>query len=275
MSKIKTIKPSTIRRALRLHQEWLDSKGKYKRKGRQLHPTTEAIRKTSFNISDFGCANFSYADFSNLDFSNLDFYLADFHKANFRHAFFDYANFSNTNFSNASFFFTDFSNAIFFGTNFKGANFKRAAFCSAKFNKAIFEKTIFDDTSFYRLDLDNTDFQGAIFQDVSWKNTDFRHMLMKNVLTANLEGLTVIQCQFEVSGNQNKVLQYWVEPQIFVDGTGKTFPSLSAFQRKIEKMKEDGVFDSFDSPDGEYDYKVYQSAIKYISDLSELYQKQK
>ena len=93
MSKIKTIKPSTIRRALRLHQEWLDSKGKYKRKGRQLHPTTEAIRKTSFNISDFGCANFSYADFSNLDFSNLDFYLADFHKANFRHAFFDYANF--------------------------------------------------------------------------------------------------------------------------------------------------------------------------------------
>lgn len=120
-------------------------------------------------------------------------------------------------------------------------------------------------------DLDNTDFQGAIFQDVSWKNTDFRHMLMKNVLTANLEGPTVIQCQFEVSGNQNEVLQYWVEPQIFVDGTGKTFPSLSAFQSKIEKMKEDGVFDS---PDGEYDYKVYQSAIKYISDLSELYQKQ-
>lgn len=190
MSKIKTIKPSTIRRALWLHQEWLDSKNKYKRKGRQLHPTTEAIRKTSFDVSDFSCANFSYADFSNLD-------------------------------------------------------------------------------------LDNTDFQGAIFQDVSWKNTDFRHMLMKNVLTANLEGLTVIQCQFEVSGNQNEVLQYWVEPQIFVDGTGKTFPSLSAFQKKIEKMKEDGVFDSFDSPDGEYDYKVYQSAIKYISDLSELYQKQK
>ena len=52
MSKIKTIKPSTIRRALRLHQEWLDSKGKYKRKGRQLHPTTEAIRKTSFDVSD-------------------------------------------------------------------------------------------------------------------------------------------------------------------------------------------------------------------------------
>lgn len=51
MSHIKTIKPSTIRRALRLHQEWLDSKGKYKRKGRQLHPTTEAIRKTSFVIS--------------------------------------------------------------------------------------------------------------------------------------------------------------------------------------------------------------------------------
>lgn len=53
MSKIKTIKPSTIRRALRLHQEWLDSKNKYKRKGRQLHPTTEAIRKTSFDVSDF------------------------------------------------------------------------------------------------------------------------------------------------------------------------------------------------------------------------------
>jgi len=119
--------------------------------------------------------------------------------------------------------------------------------------------------------LDNTDFQGAIFQDVSWKNTDFRHMLMKNVLTANLEGLTVIQCQFEVSGNQNEVLQYWVEPQIFVDGTGKTFPSLSAFQKKIEKMKEDGVFDF---PCEEYEYEVYKSAIKYISDLSELYQKQ-
>lgn len=271
MSHIKTIKPSTIRRALRLHQEWLDSKGKYKRKGRQLHPTTEAIRKTSFVISDFSCANFSYADFSNLDFSNLDFHLADFSKANFRHAFFDYANFSNTNFSNASFFFTDFSNAIFFGTNFKGANFKRAAFCLAKFNKAIFEKTIFDDTSFYRLDLDNTDFQGAIFQDVSWKNTDFRHMLMKNVLTANLVGPTVIQCQIELAEKQNEVLQYWVEPQIFVDGNGRTFSSLSAFQTRIEKMKEDGIFDS---PNGEYDYKLYQSVIKYIFDLSELYQKQ-
>lgn len=85
-----------------------------------------------------------------------------------------------------------------------------------------------------------------------------------------MEGPTVIQCQFEVSGNQNEVLQYWVEPQIFVDGTGKTFPSLSAFQSKVEKMKEDGVFDS---PNGEYDYKLYQSVIKYIFDLLELYQK--
>lgn len=271
MSKIKTIKPSTIRRALRLHQEWLDSKGKYKKKGRQLRPTTEAIKKTSFDDGIFSYANFSYADFSNLDFSNLDFYMADFYKANFSHARFDYANFSNANFHNASLFGANFANAVFFETNFKGANFKRAALCYMKFNKAVFEKTIFDDASLYRVDLNNTDFQEAIFRNVSWKNTDFRHMLMKNVLTANLEGPTVIQCQFEVSGNQNEVLQYWVEPQIFVDGTGKTFPSLSAFQSKIEKMKEDGVFDS---PDGEYDYKVYQSAIKYISDLSELYQKQ-
>ena len=274
MSKIKAIKPSTIRRALRLHQEWLNGRDEYKKKGRQLRPTTEAIRKTSFDDSAFSCANFSHADFSNLDFSNHDFYLADFYKANFSYARFDHANFSNVNLHNSSFYGADFSNAIFFETNFKGANFKRAAFCLAKFSKALFEKTVFDGASFYRLDLDNTDFQGAIFRDVSWKNTDFRHMLMKNVLTADLEGLTVIQCQFEVSGNQNEVLQYWVEPQIFVDGTGKTFPSLSAFRKKIEKMKEDGVFDSFDSPDGEYDYKVYLSAIKYISDLSELYQKQ-
>lgn len=274
MSKITKIKPSTIRRALRLHEEWLNSKNKYRGKGRQLRPTTEAIRKTSFCDYNFGGVNFSYADFSNLDFSNLDFYLAEFFNANFSYARFDYANFCNTNLCNSSFYGADFSNAVFFETNFKGANFKRAAFCLAKFSKALFEKTVFDGASFYRLDLDNTDFQGAIFRDVSWKNTDFRHMLMKNVLTSDLEGPTVIQCQFEVSGNQNEVLQYWVEPQIFVDGTGKTFPSLSAFQSKIEKMKEDGVFDSFDSPNGEYDYKVYQSAIKYISDLSELYQKQ-
>lgn len=271
MSKITKIKPSTIRRALRLHEGWLNYKNMPKPKGRRLRPTTEAVRKTPFDEYDFSYANFSCADFSNLDFSNLDFYLAYFFKANFSRARFHHANFSNTNLHNASFFGADFSNAVFFETNFKGANLKSAALCYMNFNNTVFEKTIFDDASFYCVDLNDTNLQGAIFRNVSWKNADFRHMSMKNVLTANLEGFTVIQCQVKLSQNQNEVLQYWVEPQIFVNGTGKTFSSLSAFQSKIEKMKEDGVFDS---PDGEYDYKVYQSVIKYIFDLSELYQKQ-
>lgn len=70
MTHIKEIKESTVKRALRLHQLWLDSG---RRKGRQLIVTDEIVNKLNFKkIKNFSGANFSQANFSYADFSEKD-----------------------------------------------------------------------------------------------------------------------------------------------------------------------------------------------------------
>ena len=62
MPHIKEIKESTVKRALRLHQLWLDSERK---KGQQLIVTDEIVNKLNFEkIKDFSGVNFSQANFS-------------------------------------------------------------------------------------------------------------------------------------------------------------------------------------------------------------------
>ena len=79
MSKIKKIKPSTIRRALRLHEEWLeynDLCDPELPKGKEIVLTNEIIQKINFT----GCNLFAGANLRNLNASNLDFSKKNFLK---------------------------------------------------------------------------------------------------------------------------------------------------------------------------------------------------
>ena len=87
MSHIKEIKPSTIKRALRLHKEWLDYKegnNKDLPKGKKLVVTTNLVQRITFRKSDlFKNADFRKVNFSGVNFSYLSFHEADFSGANF------------------------------------------------------------------------------------------------------------------------------------------------------------------------------------------------
>jgi len=73
MSHIKTIKQSTINRALLLHQEWLETQG---RKGKRLVVTNHIVKHIDFSvINDFSYADFSYADFSKLNLMRVSHFL--------------------------------------------------------------------------------------------------------------------------------------------------------------------------------------------------------
>ena len=72
MSHIKQIKPSTIKRALRLHQEWVEyneCNDPEMPEGREIVLTNEIIQKINF----INCNLFVNADLQNLNASSLDF----------------------------------------------------------------------------------------------------------------------------------------------------------------------------------------------------------
>lgn len=76
MPHIKEIKESTVKRALRLHQQWLDSNY---RKGRQLIVTDEIVNKLNFEkIKDFSGANFSQANFFENESKQLELFRCRF-----------------------------------------------------------------------------------------------------------------------------------------------------------------------------------------------------
>lgn len=101
MSHIKTIKQSTINRALLLHQEWLETQG---RKGKRLVVTNHIVKHIDFSvINDFSYADFSYADFSKLNLMRVDLSELNFIKAKFSNAIFSRARFYECNFDDCIF----------------------------------------------------------------------------------------------------------------------------------------------------------------------------
>ena len=125
MTQIKTIKQSTINRALRLHKAWLDNDPN----GKLLKVTTEIIKLIDFSSADFSSADFSWANFSSANFSSANFSSANFSRANFSRA-----NFSSANFSSADFSSADFSSANFSWANFSSADFSWAKYENIKLN---------------------------------------------------------------------------------------------------------------------------------------------
>ena len=120
MSHIKQIKPSAIRRALRLHEEWVeylehdDPCSTTIPQGKEIVLTNEIIRKINFTESDL----FAGANLRKLNASNLDFSRINFSRANFSETDFEGANFENTKFLS-----TDFKNSVFSGAKFSNAIF--------------------------------------------------------------------------------------------------------------------------------------------------------
>ena len=165
MAQIKQIKQSAIKRALRLHKQWLNTKHTDTPKGKRLKVSTKMINMIDFRWANFRSANFSWADFSGADFRSANFSWADFRWANFRSA-----NFRSANFSGADFRWADFRSANFSGADFRWANFSWA------------------------------DFSGADFSWANWNNIKLNYI---NSICTN--GLTIISCQLNTSDSNRSI----------------------------------------------------------------------
>ena len=231
MSKIKQIKPSTIKRALRLHREWVEYEecdNPEMPRGRKIILTNKIIQKIGFINNNL----FASADLRNLDASNLDFSGKHFFGVNFSGTNFEGANFENSNFEglmagSSKFNATNFCYANFTNTNFSKSCFTCASFVSAYFNNAVFRNTIFKDANF-----NSADFKYSRFRDVEFSNAIFEGIQLKHVITEGIFGFQVISCQLN-SSEPNRIVQYW--PKLDIVTTGCFSGTLEELKAAIKK----------------------------------------
>ena len=246
MSKIKEIKPSTIKRALRLHEEWLEYNDLCDPdlpKGREIVLTNEIIQKIGFiNNNLFAGANLRNLDASNLDFSGKYFFGVNFSGTNF-----EGANFENSNFEGLM-----ADSSKFNATNFCYANFTNASFVSAYFTNAVFHNTIFKDTNF-----NSADFKYSRFRDVEFDNAVFDGIQLKHVITEGLLGFQVVSCQLN-SSEPNRIVQYW--PKLDIVTTGCFSGTMKELKEAIKKTHKN-------HPDIR---KKYNLALEYIENMVKL-----
>lgn len=236
MSHIKQIKPSTIKRALRLHEEWVEYKERSEPKtpkGREIVLTNEIIRKINFTESDL----FAGANLRKLNASNLDFLRINFSRANFSETDFEGANFENSNFEgilaySVNFSHTDFMEANFKNTNFKNSRFVRSCFKGTYLSDANFENANFENTKFL-----STDFKNSVFSGAKFSNAIFTGISLQYTVTAGIQGFQVISCQLN-SSEQNRVVQYWPKLDIVTTGCfSGTMDELKAAIKKTHKNR--------------------------------------
>ena len=214
MAQIKQIKQSAIKRALRLHKQWLNTKHTDTPKGKRLKVSTKMINMIDFRSANFSGADFRWANFRSANFSGADFSEADFSGANFRSADFSWANFSGADFSGADFSWADFSEADFSGADFSGADFSSANFSGA-------------------------DFSSANFSWANWNNIKLNYI---NSICTN--GLTIISCQLNTS-DSNRSIQYWKGLGIVTAGCFSG--TLDELKRRVETVHKENkvVYDKY------------------------------
>ena len=259
MSHIKQIKPSAIRRALRLHEEWveyLEHDDPYTTtipQGKEIVLTNEIIRKINFAESDL----FAGANLRKLNASNLDFLRINFSRANFSETDFEGANFENSNFEGILASYVDFSNTNFRYANFKNACFANSSFSYTRFTAALFNNAIFENTIFKNASFDSAVFKYSRFIDVDFSNANFEGILLKHVLTEGLHGFQVVSCQLN-SSEPNRVVQYW--PAIDVVTTG-------CFSGTLEELKNEIKRTHNNNPEIR---KKYNLVLEYIENMVKL-----
>ena len=236
MSKIKQIKPSTIKRALRLHEEWLDYNDLCDPdlpRGREIVLTNEIIRKINFVDNNL----FVGANLRNLNASNLDFSKKNFLKTDFSGTNFEGANFENSNFDSISASYVNFTQANFRYANFKNAYFTNSSFICARFAGAFFSNAIFENTNFKNTSFNSADFKYSRFIDVDIINANFEGISLNHVVTEGVFGFQVVSCQLN-SSEQNRIVQYWPKLDIVTTGCfSGTMDELKAAIKKTHKHR--------------------------------------
>lgn len=234
MSHIKQIKPSTIKRALRLHEEWLDYNDLCDPdlpKGKEIVLTNEIIRKINFVDNNL----FAGANLRNLNASNLDFSKKNFLKTDFSETNFEGANFENSNFDSISASYVNFTHANFRYANFKNAYFTNSSFICARFAGTFFSNAIFENTNFKNTSFNSADFKYSRFRDVEFSNAIFEGISLSHVVTEGIFGFQVISCQLN-SSEPNRIVQYWPKLDIVTTGCfSGTMEELKAAIKKTHK----------------------------------------
>jgi len=256
MSKIKEIKPSTIKRALRLHEEWLDYNDLCDPdlpKGKEIVLTNEIIRKINFVDNNL----FAGANLRNLNASNLDFSKKNFLKTDFSGANFEGANFENSNFDSISASYVNITQANFRYANFKNACFTNSSFICARFAGAFFSNAIFENTNFKNTSFNSADFKYSRFINADFKNANFEGILLRHVVTEGVQGFQVVSCQLN-SSEDNRVVQYW--PAIDVVTTGCFSGTMEELKAAIKKTHKN-------NPEIR---KKYNLALEYIENMVKL-----
>lgn len=256
MSHIKQIKPSTIKRALRLHEEWLDYNDLCDPdlpKGKEIVLTNEIIRKINFVDNNL----FAGANLRNLNASNLDFSKKNFLKTDFSGTNFEGANFENSNFDSISASYVNFTQANFRYANFKNACFTNSSFICARFAGAFFSNAIFENTNFKNTSFNSADFKYSRFINANFKNTNFAGILLRHVVTEGIQGFQVVSCQLN-SSEQNRIVQYWPRLDIVTTGCfSGTMDELKTAIKKTHKHRPEI-------------HKKYNLAIDYIETMVKL-----
>lgn len=236
MSHIKEIKPSTIKRALRLHREWVEyneCNDPEMPEGRKIVLTNEIIQKVGFINNNL----FAGADLRNLDASNLDFSGKHFFGVNFSGTNFEGANFENSNFEGLMAGSSKFNATIFCYANFTNANFSKSCFTCASFVSAYFNNAVFRNTIFKNANFNSADFKYSRFRDVEFSNAIFDGIQLKHVITEGLLGFQVVSCQLN-SSEPNRIVQYWPKLDIVTTGCfSGTMEELKAAIKKTHKNR--------------------------------------
>lgn len=259
MSHIKQIKPSAIRRAFRLHEEWVeylehdDPCTTTIPQGKEIVLTNEIIRKINFTESDL----FAGANLRKLNASNLDFSRINFSRANFSETDFEGANFENSNFEgilaySVNFSHTDFMEANFKNTNFKNSRFVRSCFKGTYLSDANFENANFENAKFL-----SVDFKNSVFTGTNFGNAIFTGIALQYTVTAGIQGFQVISCQLN-SSEENRVVQYW--PELDIVTAGCFSGTLKELKKKIKETHKN-------NPEIR---KKYNLAIDYIETMVKL-----
>ena len=256
MSHIKQIKPSTIKRALRLHREWVEyneCNDPEMPRGRKIVLTNEIIQKISFVNNNL----FAGADLRNLDASNLDFSGKNFWGVNFSGTNFKGANFENSNFEGLAISSSDFSCANFSFVNFSNTNFANSCFSCASFLNVYFTKAIFHNANFKDANFNSADFKYSRFKDVEFNNAVFAGIQLKHAITEGLLGFQVVSCQLN-SSEPNRIVQYW--PALDIATTGCFSGTMEELKAAIEKTHKNNPKIR----------KKYNLALEYIKTMVEL-----
>lgn len=256
MSHIKEIKPSTIKRALRLHREWVEyneCNDPEMPEGREIILTNEIIQKIDF----INCNLFSGVDLRKLNASNLDFSKKKFWRADFSGTTFEGANFENSNFEGLLADFVNFTSVDFRHVNFKNTNFANSCFTNSFFVNVYFAGSVFQYASFKKANFNGVDFKYSNFLDVDFNNVDFTEIGLKHTATENVEGFQVVSCQLN-SLEENQIVQYW--PAIDVVTSGSFSGTLEELKAAIEKTHKN-------NPEIRKKYKL---ALEYIENMVKL-----